>query len=91
MKCVIDMGSGAMMYIPSLMTVGSGVQGILKFCLRNLRSCNVGIMMKGIYEVRVEMGSVYLMPIGSGVRAILGFSLSNLRICNVGIIDERDL
>jgi hypothetical protein len=43
MKCAVDMGSGAMIYIPSLITIGSGVQAILRFYLSNLISCNVGI------------------------------------------------
>jgi hypothetical protein len=34
------------------MNVGTGVQGILWFCLRNLRSCNVGITGRRIYKVR---------------------------------------
>jgi hypothetical protein len=35
--------SGGMIYILSLMTIGAGVQAILKLCLRNMRGCNVGI------------------------------------------------
>jgi hypothetical protein len=30
-------------YIPSLMKIGTGVQAILRLCLRNLRGLNVGI------------------------------------------------
>jgi hypothetical protein len=30
------------------MKIGAGVQAVLRFCLRNLRGCNVGIT---IYEV----------------------------------------
>jgi hypothetical protein len=40
---VIEMASGDMIYIPSLMKFGTGVRAILRFCLRNLRCCNVGI------------------------------------------------
>jgi hypothetical protein len=32
-----------MTYIPSLMKIDAGVQAILRFSLRNLRGCNVGI------------------------------------------------
>jgi hypothetical protein len=32
-----------MMYIPIFMNIGTGVQEILRFFLRNLRGCNVGI------------------------------------------------
>jgi putative component of toxin-antitoxin plasmid stabilization module len=39
----LDMGSGSMIYIPSLMETGTGVQAILGFCLSSLNGCNVGI------------------------------------------------
>jgi hypothetical protein len=29
--------------VPSFMKIGTGVQATLRFCLRNLRGCNVGI------------------------------------------------
>jgi hypothetical protein len=32
-----------MIYIPGFMKSGAGVQAILRFCLSNLISCNVGI------------------------------------------------
>jgi hypothetical protein len=31
------------LYVPSFMKIGTGVQAILWFCLRNLRGYNVGI------------------------------------------------
>jgi hypothetical protein len=31
-------------YIQSFMNIGKGVQAILRFCLSNLRGCNVGII-----------------------------------------------
>jgi hypothetical protein len=31
-------------YIPSFTKIDTGVQVILRFCLRNLRGCNVGII-----------------------------------------------
>jgi uncharacterized protein YraI len=37
------MGSGGIIYIPSFMKIGTGVQALLRFCLRNFRGCNVGI------------------------------------------------
>jgi hypothetical protein len=37
----IEMASS--IYIPSFMKAGRGVQAILRFCLRNLGGCNVGI------------------------------------------------
>jgi hypothetical protein len=30
-------------YIPSFMKIGTGIQAILRFCLRNMRGYNVGI------------------------------------------------
>jgi hypothetical protein len=37
------MGSGDMIYIPCLVKIGAGFEGILRFSLSNLKSCNVGI------------------------------------------------
>jgi hypothetical protein len=33
-----------MIYVPGFMKIGAGVQAILRFCNRNLRDCNVGII-----------------------------------------------
>jgi hypothetical protein len=30
-------------YIPSFMKIGKDVEGILRFCLSNLKGCNTGI------------------------------------------------
>jgi hypothetical protein len=43
MKYPVQMVSCGMIYIPSFIKVGTSVQAILRFCLRNLRGCNVGI------------------------------------------------
>jgi hypothetical protein len=43
MKYIAEMASGGMLYTPCLMTIGSGIQVILRFCLRNMRGYNVGI------------------------------------------------
>jgi uncharacterized protein YraI len=43
MKYTVEMVSGAMVYISNFMKIGSGIQVILRFCLSNLRGCNVGI------------------------------------------------
>jgi hypothetical protein len=32
-----------MIYTPSFMKTGGGFQTILRFCLRNLRDCNIGV------------------------------------------------
>jgi uncharacterized protein YraI len=43
MKCTVEMGSGGMIYSPSFMKIGTGVQAILRFCLSNFSGCKVGI------------------------------------------------
>jgi hypothetical protein len=43
MKCTVEKGSGGIIYIPSFMKIGPGVQAILRFSLRNLRGNNDGI------------------------------------------------
>jgi hypothetical protein len=40
----IEKASCGMIYVPSFMKIGTGVQAILRFDLRNLRGCNVGII-----------------------------------------------
>jgi hypothetical protein len=41
----VEMASCGMIYtyLPSFMKIGTRIQVILRFCLRNLRGCNVGI------------------------------------------------
>jgi hypothetical protein len=43
------------------MKIGTGVQAILRFCLRNLRGFNVGITDGRIYVHAVEMRSHGMM------------------------------
>jgi hypothetical protein len=43
MKYGVEMASYGTMYIPGFMKIGTGVQAILRFSLRNIRSCDVGI------------------------------------------------
>jgi hypothetical protein len=43
MKYAVDTAPGGMTYITSFMKIGTGVRAILRFCLSNLRGCNVGI------------------------------------------------
>jgi hypothetical protein len=42
-KYAVEIASSDMVYVPSLMYIGTGVQALLTFCLSNLRYCNVGI------------------------------------------------
>jgi hypothetical protein len=44
MKCVNKMGSGGMLYSPSVIKIGINVQALLRFCLSNLKCCNIGII-----------------------------------------------
>jgi hypothetical protein len=39
----VEIASFAVIYIQSFMNTGTGIEAILRFCLRNLRGCNVGI------------------------------------------------
>jgi hypothetical protein len=43
MMCPVEMASCGMIYLSNFMKIGTGVQAILRFCLRNFRDCNVGI------------------------------------------------
>jgi hypothetical protein len=43
MKYAIEIASCGMIYLISFTKIGTGIQAILRFCLRNLRGCNVGI------------------------------------------------
>jgi hypothetical protein len=43
MKNAVEMASCGMINLISFMEIGTGIQAILRFCLRNLRGCDVGI------------------------------------------------
>jgi uncharacterized protein YraI len=43
MTCAVEMASCGMIYLPSFMKIAIGVQAILRFCLRDVKGCNVGI------------------------------------------------
>jgi hypothetical protein len=43
MTYAVEIPSQGMIFLPSFMKIDAGVQAILRFCLRNLRGCNVGI------------------------------------------------
>jgi hypothetical protein len=36
------------------MKIGTDIQEILRFCLRNLKGCNVGVTDEQAYKVHVE-------------------------------------
>jgi hypothetical protein len=48
MTYAIQMGSGGIIYIPSILKIGTGIQVTLRFWLSNLNVCNVGITDKTI-------------------------------------------
>jgi uncharacterized protein YraI len=48
----VQMASCGMTNLPSFMKIGTGIQAILRFCLSNLKGCNVGITDGRIYDVR---------------------------------------
>jgi hypothetical protein len=69
------MASGAMIHvITSVMTTGSDVQAMLKFCLDKLRGCGMGTTDDRFMKYVVEMGSggmIYvtsLMTTSSGIQ-----------------------
>jgi hypothetical protein len=39
----IEMAACGVIYVPSFKKIGPGAQAILRFCLKNIRGCNVGI------------------------------------------------
>jgi hypothetical protein len=43
MKYAVETASCGMIYIPIFTEIVPGIQAIRRFCLRNLRGCNVGI------------------------------------------------
>jgi hypothetical protein len=43
MMYAIDMSSYGMIFFPSFMKTGKGIEGIVRFCFINLEGSNVGI------------------------------------------------
>jgi hypothetical protein len=73
------MASYGMIYIPSFMKTGTGVQIILRFCLRNFTGCDVSITdVSDFCNGAIEMGSgaVTYVPsfikISSGIQKLIG-------------------
>jgi hypothetical protein len=69
MKYAIDMFSGSMMYILSFMMSGTGARSILRFYLKNLRGCNIGITDGRDYEVR-HFKDISGQSISSGIEVL---------------------
>jgi hypothetical protein len=51
-KYAVEMASCGIIYLPSFMKIGIGVQAILRIVLRILRGCDVGITDGRIYNIR---------------------------------------
>jgi hypothetical protein len=89
------MASGGM--ISSFMKIDTGVQAILRFCLRNMGGCNIGIIDGGIVMFTTEMASAGIinipryMKVSTGFKVILRSFIRNLRGCRAGITDGRNV
>jgi hypothetical protein len=58
MKYPVEIASCGMIHVPSFMKIGRGIQATYKFCLRNLRGCNVGITDgRDFFNYAFEMSS----------------------------------
>jgi hypothetical protein len=44
MMYAVEMASCGMIYLPSFMKTATGIQAVLRFCLRNLKGSNAGII-----------------------------------------------
>jgi hypothetical protein len=79
MKYAVGMASCGIIYVPTLMGIGTGIQAILRICLRNLRGCNVGITDGRFffnYAIEMASGTVIYAPsfikIASGIQKLIG-------------------
>jgi hypothetical protein len=76
------------------MQISTGVQAILKFCLSNLKGCNVGITDgRDLCRMVLKWAQMawYTNKVCAGVQAKLRFCFRNLRGCSVGIASARNL
>jgi hypothetical protein len=69
MTYAVGMASCGMIYVPSFMKIGTGVQAVLKLCLRNLRGCNVGITDgRDLFNYAVKMDSDAMIYVPSLIK-----------------------
>jgi hypothetical protein len=47
MQYAVEMASYGMIYVPRFMKTGTGFQAVLRVCLRNLRGCNMFVLLTG--------------------------------------------
>jgi hypothetical protein len=66
------------MYTPSFIKIGTSDQAILRFCLRNLRGCSVGItdgrdlLITLLRKLRCRDKRKKFIKIGSGILKLIG-------------------
>jgi hypothetical protein len=75
MTYAVKMLSHVMLFLPSFMKIGTGVQATLRFCFSNMNGCKCWYCRwKWIMKYTVEMGSgvmIYApcsMTVGSGIK-----------------------
>jgi hypothetical protein len=92
--CAFEMASCGMIYLPSFMKFGTGVQSSFKVLSQQFECCNVGITNgRDLTKCAVEMGlsdMIYIpsfMKAVTGIQAILRLCFRNLRGCNFGIYE----
>jgi hypothetical protein len=71
----VEMDSDGMIYAQSFMKISTDFQALLRFCLRNLRDCNVGITNGECINYAFEIGSNIMILIGSGIERLMGGAL----------------
>jgi hypothetical protein len=49
MKCTVKTGQGGMINIQGSIKTGTDVEGVLRFCLRNLKAVMLVLLVEGIY------------------------------------------
>jgi hypothetical protein len=52
MKCAFEMGSGGTINVRSFVMIGEGVKGILRFCLINMKTVMLVLLVLGVYVSR---------------------------------------
>jgi heme/copper-type cytochrome/quinol oxidase subunit 2 len=87
MEYAVEMTSYGMMYLPSIMKIGMGVQTLVRFCLRNWRSCNDHVSHGKNYEYDVEMGSGVIIYIPSLIK--IGLGILKLLVVNTHADTQR--
>jgi hypothetical protein len=80
MKYIVEMGSGGMIYVPSFMTIGFGIQVLLRLLLEQFERLQCWYYSwEGFMKYAVEMDSdamIYLpssIKIGSGIKKLGGY------------------